>query len=400
MKILVITTTIPYPPISGATLHTYNLLRRIAEEHKIWLVAFIETDENMEGVEHFQKFCEMIETVNLPLNKALGRPFDFVRYLLSGKPPEFRFYSSQKMRSKIEQLISTLKFDVIQIEHTEMGLYLDTIPVPLRHKTLWHLHDVDWVKFARISRLEPKMSRKLRLWMHSKMLKWWKPRFANQFSYCTTVSEADRQRLLVENPQLNIEVIPGGVDTKEYNLSTTNINNNILLFVGTMSYRPNIDAMVFFCEEILPLIRCQVPDVKMYIVGNNPTPVVRGLHGDGVYVTGKVDDVRPYYKKSAVFVLPLRGGGGAPLKLVEAMAFGRPVVSTTIGSEGREMVVDNKHLLIANTPEAFAEKTVKLLLDKDLRNWLAFNARQLVEKHYDWDVITRRLIEIYSQLAS
>jgi glycosyltransferase involved in cell wall biosynthesis len=166
-----------------------------------------------------------------------------------------------------------------------------------------------------------------------------------------------------------------------------------------MGYPPCVDAVLYFCREIFPRIRRTLGTAELWIVGRDPRPEVMQLNGDGVHVTGRVDEVIPYYQQSAVSVVPLRAGGGTRLKILEAMALGRPVVSTTIGCEGLE-VVDGEHLLIADNCEQFAEKTVRLLTDRQIYQHISTNGRQLVEARYDWDKIAGRLMEVYAELIA
>jgi glycosyltransferase involved in cell wall biosynthesis len=195
-------------------------------------------------------------------------------------------------------------------------------------------------------------------------------------------------------------VSPNGFDTQSYQPLPLppETTRPALLFVGSMSYEACVDAMVYFCQEILPRIRSQFGDVDLWIVGRDPSQQVRQLDGNGVHVTGRVADVRPYYQRSMVCVVPLRAGGGTRLKILEAMALGRPVVATSIGCEGLD-VIDEEHLMIADSPEQFAEKTVRLLADATLRQRIGANARRLVVSRYDWDVIVKRLMQIYTQVA-
>jgi glycosyltransferase involved in cell wall biosynthesis len=171
------------------------------------------------------------------------------------------------------------------------------------------------------------------------------------------------------------------------------------MFIGSMDYPPCVDAALYFCREIFPRIRHTISAAEFWIVGRNPGSEVLQLAGDGVHVTGQVDDVIPYYRQSTVCVVPLRAGGGTRLKILEAMALGRPVVSTTIGCEGLD-VVDGVHLLIADTPEQFAEKTIRLLTDRQLYQDISANGRQLVVTKYDWNIITSHLTQIYSELTN
>jgi glycosyltransferase involved in cell wall biosynthesis len=230
------------------------------------------------------------------------------------------------------------------------------------------------------------------------MMSKWEPFFAERFGGCIVVSESDRRILLSMNPHLRIDVIPNGVDTNLYQPLAHSSISPALVFVGNMGYRPNIDAMNYFCRAIYPQIRREVADLEMWIVGINPSPEVKQLEGNGVHVTGPVNDVRPFYSRSTVCVIPLRAGGGTRLKILEAMAVGRPIVSTSIGCEGLE-VVDGEHLFIADTPQQFVERTIALLRDEGLRQRISTQARKLVVTQYDWELITQRALQVYSRIA-
>ena len=226
----------------------------------------------------------------------------------------------------------------------------------------------------------------------------WKPRFAQKFSRTVTVSALDRKLLLDANPRLKVDVVPNGVDTQALQLLPPAENGPVLIFVGNMDYLPCVDAVVTFHREVLPIIRNAQPDVSLWIVGINPRPEVRALEGDGVHVTGWVDDLRSYYQRSSVVIVPLRAGSGTRLKILEAMALGRPVVSTTLGCEGLE-VIDGEHLFIADRPVEFAGRVLDLLRDRYLGQEISKRARELVVNRYDWNPIARKLEQIYTEVA-
>jgi sugar transferase (PEP-CTERM/EpsH1 system associated) len=398
MRILVISDSIPYPMVSGAPLRICNLLCRIARQHQVWLAAPLGTPEGAESVSHVQEFCYRVETANLRRRHPLMHLPGLLRYALAGKPLELRFHYSQQLAHKIQHLASSVDFDIVQIEHSHMALYLEALPPDLHCRTILMFHDIVFSKYARIFRFECRLGSKLRALLYSRMMRRWEPRYAERFGRCITVSEADRRLLLEANPRVGVDVVPNGVDTKVYQPLSLDGASPSLLFIGNMSYSANVDAAMFFSREILPLIRRMTPDVELWIVGKDPPAEVRQLSGETVHVTGRVDSVVPCYSRSTVCVVPLRAGGGTRIKILEAMALGRPVVSTSIGCEGLD-VIDYEHLLIADSPEQFAEKTVRLLTDKPLHQRLATNARQLVVTRYDWDAIARQLMQIYAEVA-
>jgi glycosyltransferase involved in cell wall biosynthesis len=167
-----------------------------------------------------------------------------------------------------------------------------------------------------------------------------------------------------------------------------------------MGYPPNIDAVLYFKKDIMPLIQRQVSNVKLIIVGNHPSNAIREMATmENVIVTGYVPDVIPYYKEARICLVPLRAGGGTRLKILESMALGRPVVSTTLGCEGLQ-VKDQENIMIADTPVEFAQKVVRLLQDRKLRGRISRNARRSVTRHYDWFSISRKMMDVYSDLTA
>lgn len=399
MKILIITNYIPYPLISGAPLRTYSVLRRFARDHDVYLVAFSATDNDHDDVAHLRVFCREVVSIKQKSLKE-GMPFGkAVAALLKGQPPELSMAFSQEMAREIEKLTDRVDFDVVQIEHGSMGLYLQVLPEELRKRTVWLLHDIDFDKFKRIARIERRVFTKIRAWIHATMMRRWQPDFAARFGLCVAMSEADKQLLLSVKSDLRVEVAPNGVDTSYYRPLPDEAADSGILFIGNMGYQPNADAAIYFCGEVLPLIRRVLANAKVWIVGINPPDSVKRLEGNGVIVTGAVPDVVPYYEQARVCVVPLRAGSGTRLKILEAMALGRPVVSTSIGCEGLS-AIDEEHLLVADDRKLFADHVVRLLTESKLRKRLTENAREFAVKLYDWDVIARKSMNAFESLAS
>ncbi len=398
MKILLIVDHIPYPPDKGTSIRNYNLLKRIAKEHEVWVVALAAPGESGEGVAHLLEFCKSVETVEIHHSGALEHPLTALRYLFLGHPIELRHYQSSKMVDKIQELVSRVDFDVIDIVDSYMGLYLEALPSEQRHKVVLTFIDIVSSVYQRISRLEPGLPRKLRTWLYSRMMRKWEPRYAEGFARCIAVSEADRRLLLASNPRLEIDVIPNGIDTKQYQQLPCPDDKPVLLFVGGMAYRPNIDAVLHFCQDVYPRIKDSLSNIEVWIVGHTPPSEIRALDdGQNIHVTGSVEDVRPYYERSTVSIVPLRAGGGTRLKILESMALGRPVVSTSIGCEGLD-VADGENIFVADTPEEFARKVLHLLENESHRKRMIEKGRELVVNRYDWDIIAQSLVRSYLEV--
>jgi glycosyltransferase involved in cell wall biosynthesis len=193
-----------------------------------------------------------------------------------------------------------------------------------------------------------------------------------------------------------IRIVPNGVDTDFFTPGTDPVDPNRLVFTGAIDYRPNTDGVLYFCAEILPRIHAAEPGATFAIVGRTPPRQVRRL-AHRVLVTGTVPDVRPWMRQAAVFVVPLRVGSGTRLKILEAMATGCAVVSTSLGCEGLE-VAPGEDILIGDTPETFAEQVVRCLRDPDLRAQLGARGRALVERRYRWEAIGEELAAFYQEL--
>jgi sugar transferase (PEP-CTERM/EpsH1 system associated) len=379
-------------------LRIYNLVKRIAVEHEVWLASFVE-DHQLEGLHCLESICSGVVTAPAENLGALARPIDWIRCLAAGTPPDLRLYQSPELRRKITRLLSEREFDVIDVLDSHMAPYMESISDRNRFGTILTFIDILASQYDRTRRLEPKWTRKLRLTVHSLMMRRWEPRYAGRFDRCIAVSEVERRYLLEKNPGLEVDVVPNGVDTELLRPLPEVDSPPAAVFVGNMDYRPNVDAAAFFCRDILPRLRRRVPELEFWIVGLNPRAEVKRLEGNGVHVTGRVEDVCPFYQRSTVSVVPLRAGSGTRLKILEAMALGRPVVSTSIGCEGLD-VSDGQHLLVADTPEEFAEKTRRLLTEPALRRTIKEKARELVTERFDWNAIARDLMDVYARVAA
>src|SRR5262249_50421747 len=289
--------------------------------------------------------------------------------------------------------------NIVQTEHSFLAPYVGAIPAATQCKTVLSLHNLGVRQYSRMRYLHVDPAEKAALWLKWLTMIGWEIRYASRFDQTITVSSLDRDLLREGNPKLPVAVIPNGCDTGALRPLPDTAGGNGLLYVGTLGYPPNADAVLHFTQAILPLIRRRVPDAKLVVVGHRPPAAVRRLADRGeIVLAGSVGDLLPYYKEAKVSIVPLRAGGGTRLKILEAMALGRPVVSTRIGCEGLE-VSDGQHLLVADAPTDFADRVVQLLTDAQLCRRLCQNARALVESVYDWSVICHRLLRLYEELA-
>ncbi len=395
MRILLLTNVVPYPPRGGVHLRVYNLLTRIARKHEVTLGCHSWGEEGRENAAWLNRHC--FPTVEAPMSVGNWRHIvPALGNALRGVPPEMAQYQLPGLRA----LLRRERFDLVQVEETWLAPYIDSIPRAWPTRTVITFHNIHAVQTQRMAEIEPVAWRRAWLSTNARFMQRYEPRIATRFDRSITVSPVDRQLLLASAPHLHVEMLPNGVDTAQLTPlpppSATQTAPPAILFTGTLSYLPCADAAIWLVSVILPLLRRHVPDVEVWIVGRLATPAVEALAGERVFVTGEVPDTVPYYRRSTVAVAPLRAGGGSRLKILEAMALGRPVVSTTIGAEGLDLRA-GEHLLLADSAEAFAEAIARVLRDQALARTLAENARRFVCEHHDWDAIAAAQLDLYDQ---
>jgi sugar transferase (PEP-CTERM/EpsH1 system associated) len=306
-------------------------------------------------------------------------------HLMDSLPYAVAQYRSSRYRRAVRSALSRGGFDRIVCDFLVPAVNLPRrLPCP----SILFTHNVEAEIWRRHAETE---QRPVRKWLYSqqwkRMLRF-EGRTVARFDRVLAVSDVDRetlQRLYPRELGAPVSVIPTGVDTKYFAPHPEDpAGRRRLVFTGSMDWLPNADGVLYFCREILPRIREAEPEVTFTIVGRSPTPDVRRLAEDhGIEVTGRVEDVRPYLARSAVYVVPLRIGGGTRLKIFEAMSAGRAVVSTTIGAEGLP-AEHGRHLHLADSPQSFADSVVTLLRDGDARRRIEREARALVTERYDW----------------
>ena len=391
MKILYLSLRFPYPPHSGDKIRTYNILKHLSKDHLITLVSF--THEDNENIKAIQDFCERILTVRFNKFEAYK---NCIIYSSFSEPLQISYWHSHEMQTKIDDIIQKNNFDLIHAQFFRMAQYI--IKYTDKHKVL-DCADSYWLNLSRRSRLDRSLSWPL-LKVEANRVRTYEVKIAEWFDMVTMVSPLDKECLTSENSNLPVSVVPMGVDLDYYQPSNHGDRGPNILFTGTIKYFPNKDAVLFFYNKIYPLIKSAIPNVKFYVVGNYPPKSISKLTSNGdIVVTGHVEDIRPYFDKSAVFVCPLRSGSGMQTKLLEAMAMGVPIVTTSMGATAFVDAVAGKHIIIADDVKSFAKEVIRLLKDKDLRYNISQNARKFVEEKYNWRLIVNNLNEIYQSIT-
>lgn len=397
MKVLFLTPQLPYPPTKGASLRNFHLIKGLAASHEVHLLTFLEPGNDPTNAAPLRDLCVSIAAVPAPKRSMFSR---LASLLLSGSPDMASRLASSEFAGKLDGALKSIQPDALQIEGIELARYYLNMPYARGPAVVLDQHNAEYLMQKRAFAIDARQPGRLPEAVYS-LIQWQKlksyERMAcNRAAAVISVSEEDRRAILALDPSLDITVIPNGVDTAYFQPSQKTADLR-LLFSGTMDFRPNVDAMVWFVREVLPLIRRELPEVRLSIVGGRPTERVKALAGDSVEVTGFVEDVRPHMTQAAGYVIPMRMGGGVRFKALEAMSCGMPLVSTSLGVEGIA-VKDGAEAFIADDAQSFATATVRLLMDRQLGEGMGKRGRSLVESQYDWNLVTPRLAELYQRL--
>ena len=400
MRILVVTSHPPYPPHQGAAARNLNVIRHLATAHEMHLLTLVPPGQDWSDQGPLPQWCASVTAVPGRSHSSLRR---VIGVFSSTSPDMVLRHWSSPFQTAFLRLTRKVPFDVIQVENLEMAQYMAGSVKPSdRPLVVLDEHNAEYVLQRRAFHTDLRRPAKWPAAFYSyiqwRKLRHFERRSCQTADLVTAVSEVDQQALLDLAPGLDVRIVPNGVDTDYFTYwereASSFIKRPSIVFTGTMDFRPNVDGVLWFCQEILPHLRRRVPDLRLYIVGKRPNRAVRRLVSEYVTVTGAVEDVRPYFKHASVCVVPLRMGGGTRLKVLEAMASGTPVVSTNVGIEGLD-VRDGVHALLADDPAGFASRVLELIADRRSAQTLSKAARALTEEKYDWRLIVPHLEECY-----
>ncbi len=395
MKILNILPYSPVPPHFGGALRIFHLLRAMAERHDVTVISF----GTAGAAEQLSREIPRLRSVKMvpPTSRLSGfrKRGGQAWAIASGRSAVSLIYRSRAMQSAIRGILKRERFDAIQMENYQMGEYsLDGAGGAFR------ILDAQNVEYDSAQRMAKNTPSPLRRWFYDReaksILLEETAVYRNQDAIFVT---SERDGALLGNitgvPKF---VIPNGVDLDYFSPSLDRIRPNSLVFTGSMNYYPNADGAVYFLQEIFPLILHEVPGATITVVGNGPPKSLLRLRARNIEVTGFVPDVRPFISSSALYVVPLRMGGGTRLKVMEAMAMKKPVVTTSIGCEGIQLRHDES-VMIADHPREFAASVIELLRDPQKANRIAEVGHDSVQKQYSWTAVGTKLQKAYESLV-
>jgi len=392
MKILWVKSGKLLPLDTGGKLRTYNILRHLSANHDLTYISCYlgQRDEAYEReiLTHLPGTLPIFTAA--PESTALESLLDYLRRLPLRAPYTVSKFTSPEVQKLLADWIPQRRFDVAVCDFLASTLnFPQTLPTP----TALFQHNVETVLWKRRAEFEAKwLDRMLSKLEYAKMVRF-EPQQIRRFHHVIAVSDADRQAMSSMVDPSHISVVPTGVDLSKYRYDPeARPAGPLVVFTGSMDWKPNIDGVEFFCQEVWPLVVSNVPKARFRVVGRDPHPRVKRLASESVEVTGTVPSVVDHFREAAVVVVPLRMGGGTRIKIYEGMAMGKATVSTTVGAEGLD-VEHGRDILLEDSPTDFARAIVTLLQEDDVRRRFEA-AAAATARNYDWSVITVRLIEV------
>jgi glycosyltransferase involved in cell wall biosynthesis len=409
-----------WPVTTGARLRDFYFAYEVASEASLTYLGFLTSGDLPEGEIRQESLEALRGSETVLVTRAGGyTKSNILRGLRGPMPISVLNYQSPAMAAELQRLLEENSFDIVQMEGVHLFPYLDILRQASKPpKVICDWHNIESELMARYSEQTGSSLRKLYARRTSKLLRALEDKLLLNCDAHVVCSEREKQLLLARQPTARIEAVGNGVDVEQHSdeaieqacrefphLGSSGSSSEPrartkVIFVGSMDYHANIDAALYFANDIWPLIRRSRPDLEFLVVGSRPTPEVLALGNlPGISVTGTVEDVRPFYRYAASVIVPARIGSGTRLKALEAMAAGVPVVSTTLGVEGLN-VTPGQNVLLADSPADFAAAVGRLREDNAEWHTLSEGGRRLVAEHYDWAFLARRLQSLYvEQLA-
>ncbi|MCA9945743.1 MAG: glycosyltransferase [Anaerolineales bacterium] len=402
MKVLLLTPQLPYPPHQGTSLRNFHIIRGLAQACEVSLLSFLEPGQSvaLDQIAPLANLCQKIETVPVPQRTKSKR----LQQLLTTRRPDMahRLFS-EAYNNKLLQMLQANEFDIVQIEGIELARYLPTIRRGSpKSKIVFDDHNAETELQRRNFLTDLRQPRRWVAAAYSaeqvrrlgKFERW----VCQQADWVTAVSHPDKVHLeKLAGEKTPITVIPNSLDVQQFQLKQTETIPSDIVFSGKMDYRPNVDAVLWFVADVWPIIRRERPSTTFTVVGQKPHARLERLRDEpGITLTGWVERVEPYLAGAKLFVLPFRVGSGTRLKLIEAMAAGKALVSTAVGAEGFP-VADNREIRLVDDAVGFGTAVLHLLNQPEERQRLGLAAQQFAQQ-YDWRVVVPKFLEIYQRL--
>jgi sugar transferase (PEP-CTERM/EpsH1 system associated) len=386
MKLLFIANRFPYPPFRGDKLKIFNLAKQLSKSHTLHLITFVENQSDYQYVEHLKPYFEKIELIDLPKWKSVINVFFG---LLGRNPLQVQYFKSSEFKTKLDIILNENTYDAIHVQHLRMAQFALHLNHPNRILDLPDAFSLYWERRKSIKR---NFITRLLDNIESKKVLNYEKEILQNFNKCLVCSQEDLNYLRKKHQLDNLFLLPNGVDVAQFKFKNHDYTHtHTLLFTGNMDYAPNVDAVIYFVNDVFPIIKVSFPEVKFIIAGQRPIDKVLQLHnGKDVLVTGFVEDLTDLYNSASVVVAPLRFGAGTQNKVLEAMSMGIPVVCSNIGFDGLE-IQDGEGAFMRTNSQDFANQVIALLSDSSLREKTGSLGTLKINQSFSWAQIAKRL---------
>jgi len=378
MRIFFVCQRVPFPPDRGDKIATFNEIRHLSKQHEVHVFCLGDGVADLDNVPALRAHAKSVTAAAV---SGMGGKLRALKALLTGRPLSVAAFDVAELHQAIISKYDELRPDLVIVYSCNVAQYAEHFAGVPRIMQFHDLDSLKWAQYAERSKFPLK-------WIYAieaKRLVAYERRIARRFSHalvCTAAERCDFERLF---PGIAVSLVGNGVDLDYFRSLGEVKRTGSIVFTGVMDYFPNIDAVLWFCDEILPAVQAQIPGATLTICGNRPTAAVRRLaKRRGVIVTGWVPDTRPYLDSAEVFVAPLRLARGVQNKLLEALAMGLPCVASKAAWNGT-VVPEGAGILVTDNGKEFAVQVVRLLQDHALRTEMAGKARAIVETKYRWD---------------
>ena len=384
MKILFLANRVPYPPYRGDKLKIFNLARRLNGRHELHLLTFAQNEEDMGYKEELEKIFTHVHFVYLPKWKSA---VNCLAAVWDRRPLQVLYFQSKELQLQLDKLLEKHNYAAVHVQHLRMSPYLAArkdvrriLDLPDAFSLYWERRKM--VKRGLLTTLFENMEQR-RVLKYEGILK--------EYDLSLVCSAEDLDYLEKTHHSGNLRLLPNGVDLETFaSRGHDYAHNKTILFTGNMDYAPNVDAVIYFTETILPLVKAKLPEVTFIIAGQRPVPRVAALAGEHIIVTGFVKDLAATYNSASVVVAPLRFGAGTQNKVLEAMAMGVPVVCSNIGFGGLG-ITSGEGAVMQTEPTEFANSVIQLLESEEMRRRVGQEGIRVVKTKFDWDIIAKTL---------
>ncbi|MGI9146796.1 MAG: glycosyltransferase family 4 protein [Chloroflexota bacterium] len=385
LRILIVTPSLPYPLIWGFGIRVYQIIKYLAQQHHVTVLAYAGPNDQDSIAALGQTGATVLAVVREEPTTAAKRQAQ-LGSLFSFDSFQWQSLESSAMQMAIDRALADEEFDIIQVESSQMTGFDFKSTASL----LVDEHNIEYELLYRTFAIERSALRKFYNWVEYRKFRHEEQRSWKQSDGCVLTSGREEAILHRYSPRTPTLVVPNGVDIDAFRPTRDARDPNSVVFVGVMHYRPNVDAALYFAREIMPRLLQERPNLVFTIVGGGPPDELRRLASRNIVLTDRVPDTRSYLGGAGVVVIPLRMGSGTRLKVLEGLAMGCPLVSTSVGCEGIA-VTDGEHLLVADGPADFARSVLRVLDDERLASELGQSGRALVEARYSWPSVLREL---------